>query len=621
MSTPNSKTSSSTSKKQQGSNFNYKPHLKLPKLSKIKTEWDLKTLYYSSENDPRIEADLAVAEKEYAAFAKKWRNKPFTEDVAMLKEALSDYEKLAGMPEVSRPSRYFGFRSALNAKDSTADNKLTLISKRLRKASDQILFFALALGKIAQQDQQVFLNDPRLAHFRYYLERLFLGAKHHLTEAEEKIIGMKASQSSGRWVEMTDKLISNRTILWKKKEVHLPEALAMLDQLKISERKRLWQMIVKEMRQIGEVAEHEFNALITDVRTEDELRGYKKPYSATALGYEDTEESIERLLEAVSTKGFSLSARFYKLKAKYHGVKQLHYIEKYEPIGKAPVIDFREAVEICRDVFYSVRKEYGEIFDSMLTKGQIDVFPRKGKRGGAFMSDATGHPAHVFLNHNSTFSALETLAHEMGHAIHAYRSARNTPFYDGHSITTAETASTLFENLMFDAVYAQANEQQKISLLHGRITRDISTIERQIAFFNCELEIHNTISSAGGMTNAELAACMQKHLKSYLGPAVSVTEDDGYSYVYIPHLRYGFYVYTYAFGLLMSTLMANKYNSDAAYAKKIDLFLSLGESDNVANIFKAIDIDIQRADTFMEALKNQEADIDAFEKLTRSKKK
>lgn len=622
MSTRNTKTSSSTSRRHSGKNsFSYESKTKLPTLGKIKTEWDLKRHYYLSEKDPRIEDDLKTAEKAYASFAKKWRGKPFASDVAMLKQALTEYERLSGMPEISRPGRYFSFRSALNAKDTVADKQLTLISKRLRKSSDLILFFVLELGRISESKQKELLKAPELKHFRYYLERLFLGAKHHLSEAEEKIIGLKAAQASGRWVDMTEKLIANRTIRWKGSEMHVPEALEMLNQLKVADRKKAWALIIKEMKQVGQVAEHEFNALITDVRTEDELRGYEKPYSATALGYEDTEESIERLVDAVSTKGFALSARFYKIKAKYHGVKQLHYMEKYEPIGEAPKIEFSEAVEICRDVFYSVKREYGEIFDGMLTRGLIDAFPKKGKRGGAFMSEATGHPTHIFLNHTSTFNALETLAHEMGHAIHAHRSEKNTPFYDGHSITTAETASTLFENLMFDAVYAQASDTQKLTLLHDRITRDISTIERQIAFFNCELEMHHTIHATGGMTNEELAACMRKHLKAYLGPAVSVTEDDGYSYVYIPHLRYGFYVYTYAFGLLMSTLMAKRYKEDNAYIEEIDRFLSLGESDNVANIFKTIGVDTTHVNTFTEALKNQEADINEFEKLTRRKKK
>lgn len=255
----------------------------------------------------------------------------------------------------------------------------------------------------------------------------------------------------------------------------------------------------------------------------------------------------------------------------------------------------------------------------MLTNGQIDVFPRKGKRGGAFMSDERGHPTHVFLNHTSTFKALETLAHEMGHAIHAQRSKTQTPFYDGHSIVTAETASTLFENLMFDAVYEQASEQEKHVLLHDRITRDIATIQRQIAFFNCEFEIHQTIKETGGMTNEELRDAMYRHLRSYLGSGIALEKRDGYSYVYVPHLRFGFYVYTYAFGILMSTIMANHYKADASYIDKIDAFLCAGSSDTVTNIFKSIGIDTSHTETFLRALDNHAADIATFEKYVRQR--
>ena len=231
------------------------------------------------------------------------------------------------------------------------------------------------------------------------------------------------------------------------------------------------------------------------------------------------------------------------------------------------------------------------------------------------MSEEIGHPVHVFLNHVPNFKSLETLAHEMGHAIHAHRSAVNSPFYQSFSIVTAETASTLFENLVFDAVYNQASEKDKAILLHDRITRDISTIERQIAFFNAELEMHDTIHAHGSMQNHEFAACMEKHLKSYLGPSVRVTKEDGNSYVYVSHLRYGFYVYSYAFGLLMSTLMSQKYKEDKSYIEKIDKFLSAGSSDTVVNIFKSIGIDTTKEDTFLKALDNHAADIIAFEKM------
>ena len=113
---------------------------------------------------------------------------------------------------------------------------------------------------------------------------------------------------------------------------------------------------------------------------------------------------------------------------------------------------------------------------------------------------------------------------------------------------------------------------------------------------------------------------MRKHLKSYLGPAVEVTTDDGYSYVYVGHLRYGFYVYSYSFGLLMSTLMSQKYKEDKSYLEEIDKFLSSGCSDTVVNIFKSIGIDTTKENTFTEALKNQAADINRFESLVKSRK-
>jgi len=436
-----------------------------------------------------------------------------------------------------------------------------------------------------------------------------------LTESEEKIIRLKAPQASHLWQEMTEKLISTNSVTWKGKKLALPEALETIDTLPSAEKPKLWKIIIEKIDSFGIPAEQEFNAIISDARSEDELRGYKKPYSATALAYQHDEASIEALVSTVSKEGFKLSRKFYKLKAKYHGVPALAYAQKYDTIGKEPLISFSEALTVCRDVFYQVNPEYGRIFDSMLENGQIDVYPKPGKRGGAFMSSQTGHPVNVMLNHKDTLKALETLAHEMGHAVHAHRSALNTPFYDGHSIVTAETASTLFEGLVYDAIIEAANEDIKIVLLHDKITRDIATIERQIAFFNCELEIHNTIHEHGAMTHAELKDCMYRHLRSYLGDSVDVEPADGASYVYIPHLRYGFYVYSYTFGHLMSSIMASRYKENNDYRKEIDIFLTAGASDTVVNIFRKIGIDTKKPETFAMALAAHAKDIETFGKL------
>ncbi|OGG66724.1 hypothetical protein A2Z56_01105 [Candidatus Kaiserbacteria bacterium RIFCSPHIGHO2_12_45_16] len=591
----------------------------LPKLSNYKTEWDL-TVYYKNEKDPKIDKDIEATIAIYKAFAKKWRNKKFTTDSKTLKAALTEYEALAGNPDTSRPGRYFGLRAELNATDSTADKALALLRKRLRPAADEILFFTLELGKIPKSAQKSFLKDPALAHFRYLLEQIFRAAAHDLTEAEEKIIRLKA-QSSGMWQQVTDKLLSTSEITWKGKKMPLQEAIVAIDSQKSSDKPKLWKIIIDTLETFGIVAEHEFNAIITDVRTEDDLRNYSKPYSGTAIAYQHDEKSIESFVEAVTKKGFALSKKFYELKAAYHGVEAIHYSQKYDSIGTTSFISLDEALTVCRDVFYKVNPEYGKVFDGMLVNGQIDVYPKKGKSGGAFMSSETGHPINVMLNHTDTMKGLETIAHEMGHAIHASRSALNTPLYPGHTILTAETASTLFENLVFDALYEVADTQTKLILLHDKLTGDIATVQRQIAFFNCELEIHNTIHSKGAMTHGELKECMYRHLKSYLGKAVEITPEDGVSYIYVGHLRYGFYVYTYAFGHLLSSVMAAKYKADNKFSTEIDTFLTSGQSASAVDIYKRIGFDITTPDIFAEALKAQERDITTFKKLLQKQQK
>jgi oligoendopeptidase F len=176
--------------------------------------------------------------------------------------------------------------------------------------------------------------------------------------------------------------------------------------------------------------------------------------------------------------------------------------------------------------------------------------------------------------------------------------------------------STLFEGLLFDAIFAQVDEKTRAVLLHDKLARDISTIQRQIAFHNFELEMHLHVRSQGAITHTELNTMMQRHLQSYMGPGVNITQEDGHSYVYISHFRYDFYVYTYTFGTLMSTLMAEAFTADNTYSEKIDTFLTAGGSDSVANIFKKIGINTTKIDTFVHGLDKMEREIKELSKLT-----
>lgn len=606
-----------TSKKQQKptKTFRYAAKQLLPKLQNFKTDWDLKKLYYLNERDPRIEADVVKDEIAIAAFAKKHRSGAWTKSPAAILTALREYLALVELPG-DRPLYYFWYRSSLNAADTVAERSQNKLAERLTKAGNEILFFQLTLSTLPKEMQKRLLADPAALPYRYYLEHVFEAAKYQRSEAEEKILNLKSLTSRSLWVSGTEKIINKKSIIWKGKELPIHGALMQFEQLPMKERHQMWSKIVPVLESVGEVAENELVALALDKKMSDELRGYKKPYSATTIGYDSTDTTLETLVSVIGTRGFELSKRFFSLKRKLLK-KELTYIDRNEPVGSEISVDLPTAIEICRDVFYGFNSEYGNFFDSMLKNGCIDVWPKPGKGGGAYCNSGVNQPTMVFLNHNNSIESLRTLGHEMGHAIHALRSKSQPAYHQGHSILTAETASTFFEALVVEALLTQVNEKQRLAILSGTIGDRIGTMIMCIARFNFELEMHETIRREGGMTWQEMSAGLARHFASYTGKGIKTLPEHGSIVVSKPHYRMNFYQYSYSFGEIGSSIMRAKFAADGTYRAEVDHFLSQGDSASVENIFKSIGIDMSKEKTFHQGLDILEADIDRFEKLAK----
>jgi oligoendopeptidase F len=606
--------------KHQNRKFHYEPQTELPPLAKIETEWNLKEHYYTSENDPQIEKDAKKYERAVKAFIRKYKNADFTSTAEKLLKALQDYERLEEVTEGTKVMLYFEYRTQLNVNDHVAEKRSLQYDERFRKLHNELIFFSLVIGKISKVDQKKYLSDHSLAKYKYLLTKTFQESKRNLSEAEEKILSLRSSTSRGMWSSAVSKIRNNRTITFKKKTMSVMEALDALDQYSFDERTKLWDLIMDEMEQMGEVAEHELSAIVTHDKISNELRGYKKTYTSSVESFENDEKAVEALIEAVSTKGFSLSRKFYKIKAGLHDKETLPYANRMAEVGELPRPTFEQSIEVCRDVFYGIDERYGKVLDGMLVNGKIDVYPKAGKRGSAFMMGADGVPTYVFLNYTSSLRWLEVIAHEVGHAVHCEMSKVQPVIYTDFTLSAAETASTLFEQLALKRLIEILPAEQRAVMLHDSINSSIAAIQRQIACFNYMVEMYDHISAHGMATKDELAKMMQKHLKAYVGPSVEVTEKDGYSYVYWGHIRRGYYVYCYAYGHLVSSEMIRRYEADAGYAEQIQEFLTAGGSKNVDDIFKGIGINTRNIETYLDGLKVQEREIKELERLTKAKK-
>lgn len=586
--------------------------------NKYKTEWNLSLLYSKGDSDPQIEKDMQAVEAAYTAFAEKYeKNDSYTKDAQALLTALTDLEALNDKAN-NRPLMYFHYKQELNSADKHAAAMMNTFTQRFTAAGNKIVFFSLTLGKIAPDKQAEFLADASLARYHHFLRVIFNESKHRIGIEGERVLNMMFLPACQLWTKHTQEKVGALQIEWKGKKIPFSAAKSLIQQLPTKERRKLHDLYNQASKTVAADAESELNALCIYKKTTDELRGFAKPYDSRVLDSQNRTETVERLVKVVRDHN-SIAHRFYKIKAKLLKEKKLMYADRSAAVGKTTkAYPFNEACNFLSDTFGKISPHYKQTFEQFLTNGQIDAFPRKGKSGGAFCSSSTGNPTFVLLNHSDSFNSVSIIAHEMGHAFHSELTQSAQPnLYHDYPMPVAEVASTFFENFAFDALFETLTPKERVIALHDKINNSIATIFRQIALFNFENELHLAVRAKGSLTHDEMATMLTKHMQEYLGPTVKVTKDDGYEFVAWPHIRYYFYVYSYAFGEMVSAALYARYKKDSSYLSKVEEFMKAGSSKPAEAIFEDIGIPVSSESFFKEALAELSREVDLLEKLVK----
>lgn len=581
--------------------------------------WNLKLLYKSPE-DPQVEKDMQEIEKKCIDFAEKYKDGKYLKDENILLQSLKDYDDLCAYIEC-KPRIYFYFLRDIESGNKKATQAMQLLNARMAKAGNLILFFEVELGKIPEADQQKYLKSDKLKYWKVLLERIFIDAKYTLSVAEEKIMNLKYLPADEMWTDTNERLMNKRSIVWKGKKLPLSAATQKIHEvMNPVERYKLDSLVAEQYKNLAEFTESEINAVYTNKKIDDELRGYKLPYESTVRSYRNDIKVVEQLVKT-STEAFPLAHRFFKIKSKILKLKKLKYADRKIGIGKiTKKFTFQESAEILKKILSDIDPKYVDIFSEYLKQGQIDVPPRIGKTSGAYCFSTFRNPTFVLLNHTDTFDSFSTLAHEMGHAFHGELCQKQGPIYSNYSTALAESASTLFETLAVEAVSETLSDKEKIIALHDQINDDIQTIFRQIACFNFEKDLHEAIRSKGYLSKEEIGWFHNKNMKAYLGPLYQFTEDDGYFFVTWGHIRRFFYVYSYAYGQLVSKALVRRYKQDKKFWTKIEQYLSAGGKDSPENILKEIGLDVTKPGFWKEGLKEIEENIAKLEKLVAKRK-
>lgn len=569
-------------------------------LDVSKTAWDFSPLF-AGDADEALALRRKDVEERVRAFAAAWRSREdYTSDPGVLFEALTQYERL--MREVGVDGGicyYFSLRSVQDSGDASVRAKSNEADEWSTKLSNELTFFSLRIATIPNERRELFLSDARLLPYRHYLEREFAFADHVLSEPEENILNLKSAVSHGAWVEMLSRLLSaeeREALLEDGRRELVP--YSVLTMLMVSKDKAVRDVAGAQfhniMAKLADVAESEINAILADKKINDELRHYARPDSGRLLGDDIEAPVVDALLSAVEAR-FDISRRYYALKAKLLGQTRLAYHERSVEYG---TIDrrytYEEASTLVHRVLSRLDSEFGTIFADFVSHGQLDVYPKKGKEGGAFCAHTLlTLPTYIMLNFTGKLSDVRTLAHEVGHGINneLMRKKVNALSF-GTPMCTAEVASTFMEDFVLAELRDGADEELQLALLMTQLNDEISSIQRQVACYRFEQELHTTFRTKGYLSKQEIGAMFQKHMAAYMGEAVEQSPGAENWWVYWSHIRQFFYVYSYASGLLISKAMQRKVREDAGFVADVKEFLAAGTTDSPKHLFAKMGISI-----------------------------
>jgi len=577
---------------------------------KYTNSWDLSVLG-TSIDDPSFTTERIKTEQTCKQFSKKWKgDSSYLSNPQKLKQALGEYAKLILVGE--REPRYLSLRSALETSNTDIQAAIVRYRTHVNIVMEYVRFFELSLAKLSPENQKDMLASPYLVDYHHYLSGIFKNARYTLSEPEERILSMKGSVSSGNWVDMLDEFISGETRLVytrdqqskkiTRRELSFSEIQSNLKDTNPKIAKSAEEAVIEVLGKYAKVAEKEINSFLENKKINDELRGFERPDSARHQAEDISTKAVDTLVRVV-TDNFSVSRDYYRFKAALTKNKKFNYWNRVVEYGSlSKHYSYHDAVLIVQKSLTNISDEFAHIFQQFAQNDRIDVYPRKGKTGGAFCSSSYQLPIVLMLNYTGSFRDITTLAHETGHGIHGHKARRENPLNYEHPMCTAEVASTFCEDFVVDSLLEHATDHEKLAMLVGQLEDKVATIFRQVAAYNFERELHDTFRTKGYLTNEVIGKMFNKHMKAYLGSTVVLDESSGRGWMYWSHFRSPFYVYSYAMALLVSQFARRRFKQDPQYIEKINEFYSTGSSRPPEEIFARLGLDVYDARRWQEGI-------------------
>src|SRR3954453_4645779 len=585
--------------------------------------WNLDPLLDGGADDPdsAVTAMIAESQRRADAFAQAHAGKIAELDGAGLIAAMHELEEI--QEELGRAGSY----AMLNFAGDTADPPRGALLQKVQEGATRIettlLFFELEWAGLDDERADALLASDGLDFARHHLRTARRYRPHLLSEPEEKILAEKSLTGRTAWSRLFEEQASAITVALEDgaAPVSLEVALSQLFAPDRDVRRHAAARVTEALQPGLRTRAYVLNTLMADKMVDDRLRTYPHWLASRNLANEASDESVAALIEAVRPR-YELPRRWYRLKARLLGLDRLADYDRMAAVtSEDDSIPWSEARDLVLDSYGSFSPELAATARSFFDGAYIDAPVRPGKRGGAFCAYTvpSAHP-YVLLNYTARRRDVLTLAHELGHGVHASLARPQGVFHFATPLTMAETASVFGETIVFGRLLAQApTPESRLSLLAESIEGSIATVFRQVAMNRFEDLAHTTRRADGELSLDRINGLWAQSQEELLGDAVEITEGYRTWWSYVPHfINTPGYVYAYAYGQLLALAVYAKYEEQGeAFVPAYLELLSAGGSRPPEELGRIVGVDLTDPGFWDTGLNLVQRQLDAAENAAR----
>ena len=513
-------------------------------------EWNLSDLYDSTDSE-KLACDFEWLEKTCEEFKNKYDGKLEKIDAPGLLSCIVEYEQIK-----STSNRIRSFAQLSYLQDTSNPEMLKFeadCSEKLTRLWVPLVFFSIELNKIDDARLSGLLAENiSLQKYEPFLDRIRKLKPYQLSMELEHFLHEKSVVGKSAWQRLFDETVANLEFELNGEKKPLESALNSLLDHDRSRRQAGAEEIARVLGSRITLFTRITTTLIKEKEIEDRWRKLESPQLGMHLYNNVEPEVVDALRNAVVNSYSEISHRYYEIKARWMGLEKLEIWDRLAPLPfhSERKICWDEAESTVLNAYNAFSPIMADIAKRFFDNSWIDAGVKPGKTAGAFCSPTTvqAHP-YILLNFLGSPNDVITLAHELGHGVHQVLAAEQGELLSETPLTLAETASGFGEMLTFESLMKAADEEsERKALLAEKVERMLSTVVRQIAFYDFECRLHQA-RRKNELAAGEIGEIWMDIQRESLGPVFNFMNGYENFWAYIPHFVHSpFYVYSYAFG-------------------------------------------------------------------------